>query len=104
MADKVGKDEMRIDELVDGLIDSSGEDIEAPWRENEADWRRRGRRGDDEGGAVSAPPTWLQLKADALERFAAIHKCCSARCAPRLPSRGIGSKVPEAPEADLQPI
>ncbi|WP_018607887.1 RNA polymerase sigma factor RpoD [Uliginosibacterium gangwonense] len=73
MADKVAKDEMRIDEIVDGLIDpnaveeaaelpdSDEEELEAAEEEEEED--------EDEaaGGAMSA--SLIQLKADALERF-----------------------------------
>jgi RNA polymerase primary sigma factor len=69
LAAKVARDDMRIDELVDGLIDPNAknepiqelpEDVE-PEEEEEAG-------GEDEGAALSA--SLLQLKEDALARFA----------------------------------
>ena len=73
MAAKVEADEMRIDELVDGLIDPNAavgvpgadlpEDIEEEEEETDED-------GDGGAGAVSA--SMLQLKTDALERFSTI--------------------------------
>jgi RNA polymerase primary sigma factor len=73
MAAKVGRDEMRIDELVDGLIDPNAkdepiaelaDDVE-PEDDEEAD-------ADDEGAALSA--SLLQLKEDGLARFSKIGK------------------------------
>ena len=72
MAARVARDEMRIDELVDGLIDpNAAEDIEALAENEEAAVEEDEAEDDDEGGAVSA--SLLQLKADALERFTTIH-------------------------------
>jgi len=71
MAAKVARDEMRIDELVDGLIDpNAAEDIEA-LAENEELAVEEDEAEEDGEGAVSA--SLLQLKADALERFTTIH-------------------------------
>ena len=73
MAARVARDEMRIDELVDGLIDPNAPgDIEA-LAENEelAVEEDEAEDEDSEGGAVSA--SLLQLKSDALERFTTIH-------------------------------
>ena len=70
MADKVEKDEMRIDELVDGLIDPNATEQEpAAEMAEEAELDEEEDEGEegDGGGAVSA--SLLQLKADALERF-----------------------------------
>jgi RNA polymerase primary sigma factor len=73
LSGKVQRDEMRIDELVDGLIDPNSkdepiqelaEDVE-PEEEEETE-------GEDESAAISA--TLLQLKEDALARFAKIHR------------------------------
>jgi len=70
---RVGRDEMRIDELVDGLIDPNAkdepiqelaDDVE-PEEEEETE-------GEDDSAAISA--TLLQLKEDALARFAKIHR------------------------------
>jgi len=71
MAAKVEADEMRIDELVDGLIDPNAVEEEMAMAE-EADVDVEEEEEDDDGGdagagAVSA--SLLQLKADALERF-----------------------------------
>jgi RNA polymerase primary sigma factor len=76
LADKVRRDEMRIDELVDGLMDSEGEDINLELAESEA---ATGDEEDEEAaeggsGGMSAA-SLAQLKADALERFDAIRKC-----------------------------
>ena len=71
LSGKVGRDEMRIDELVDGLIDPNAkdepiqelaDDVE-PEEEEETE-------GEDESAALSA--SLLQLKEDALARFAKI--------------------------------
>jgi RNA polymerase primary sigma factor len=77
MADKVAKDEMRIDELVDGLIDPNApaEDLEAEGAADLAEDLGEELDIDDEDAAqarVSA--SLLQLKQDALERFAVIHQ------------------------------
>ncbi len=73
LAGKVARDEMRIDELVDGLIDPNAkdepihelaDDVE-PEDEEETD-------GEDDSAAISA--TLLQLKEDALARFSKIHR------------------------------
>ncbi len=73
MAAKVEKEEMRIDELVDGLIDPNAVDEAPAELADEADLDDE-EEADEEGdaaGAVSA--SLLQLKADALERFKTIH-------------------------------
>jgi len=73
LAGKVARDEMRIDELVDGLIDPNAkdepihelaDDVE-PEEEEETE-------GEDDSAAISA--TLLRLKEDALARFAKIHR------------------------------
>jgi RNA polymerase primary sigma factor len=73
LAGKVTRDEMRIDELVDGLIDPNAkdepihelaDDVE-PEEEEETE-------GEDDSAAISA--TLLKLKEDALARFAKIHR------------------------------
>src|SRR5437870_3976178 len=73
LAGKVARDEMRIDELVDGLIDPNAkdepiqelaDDVE-PEEEEETE-------GEDDSAALSA--TLLQLKEDALARFSKIHR------------------------------
>jgi len=73
LSGKVGREEMRIDELVDGLIDPNAkdepiqelaDDVE-PEEEEETE-------GEDESAALSA--SLLRLKEDALARFAKIHR------------------------------
>jgi RNA polymerase primary sigma factor len=73
LADRVGRDEMRIDELVDGLIDPNAkdepiqelpDDLE-PEEEEEAE-------GEDDSAALSA--SLLKLKEDALVRYSKIHR------------------------------
>ncbi|HEX4797848.1 MAG TPA: RNA polymerase sigma factor RpoD [Burkholderiales bacterium] len=73
LAGRVARDEMRIDELVDGLVDPNAkdepiqelpEDVE-PEEEEETE-------GEDDSAALSA--SLLQLKEDALARFAKIHR------------------------------
>jgi RNA polymerase primary sigma factor len=75
IAGKVARDEMRIDELVDGLIDPNavGDDIEELAEDEEAEIEADEAEDEDEegGGAVSA--SLLQLKQNALERFSTIH-------------------------------
>ena len=71
LASKVENDEMRVDELVDGIIDPNAvEATEAP-PEEELEVEEVGEDEDSDGSAaVSA--SLAQLKADALERFAVI--------------------------------
>ncbi|MBK7899394.1 MAG: RNA polymerase sigma factor RpoD [Azonexus sp.] len=70
MAAKVEREEMRIDELVDGLIDPNAVEAEPAAElaeEAELEDEEEGDEEGDAGAAVSA--SLLQLKADALERF-----------------------------------
>ena len=76
MADRVAREEMRIDELIDGLIDPNAveEEETAATASVEAAEDEEGDDEDEdedaEGGAMSA--SLIQLKADALERFESI--------------------------------
>ncbi|MEW5781951.1 MAG: RNA polymerase sigma factor RpoD [Pseudomonadota bacterium] len=77
MADKVAKDEMRIDELVDGLIDPNApaEDLEADGAADLAeDLGEELDIDDEETAQARVSASLLQLKQDALERFAVIHQ------------------------------
>jgi len=80
-AGKVARDEMRIDELVDGLIDPNAKEEEAqPAQEaaedadadEESDEDGDDEEEEDDGAAISA--SLLQLKEDALERFGKINR------------------------------
>jgi RNA polymerase primary sigma factor len=79
LADKVEKDELRIDEVVDGLIDpnakddfdpkkaaSTPEDEEAQIEEEEGE--------DEEAAEAAQSASMLKLKGEALEKFARIRK------------------------------
>ncbi len=93
MAEKVEKDEMRIDELVDGLIDPNASEEEAAPAEiasDEDDGLDSDEDEDGDGGAVSA--SLLQLKADALERFATL-KSAYGKMAKALASKGTQDKT-----------
>ena len=70
---KIERDEMRIDELIDGPIDPNAveeEEQAAEEEEIEEDDEADEEEGDDGGAAASA--SLLQLKVDALERFTLI--------------------------------
>jgi RNA polymerase primary sigma factor len=91
-AGKVARDEMRIDELVDGLIDpnATDEDIEALAEDEEIEVEEDTEDEDDDGSArISA--SLLQLKQDALERFSVIH-ALFARLQPTLARKGSQDK------------
>jgi RNA polymerase primary sigma factor len=91
-AGKVARDEMRIDELVDGLIDpnASDEDIEALAEDEELEVEEDTEDEDDDGSArISA--SLMQLKQDALERFSIIH-ALFAKLQPTLAKKGSQDK------------
>jgi RNA polymerase primary sigma factor len=91
-AGKVARDEMRIDELVDGLIDpnASDDDIEALAEDEELEVGEDTEDEDDDGSArISA--SLLQLKQDALERFSVIH-ALFAKLQPTLARKGSQDK------------
>ncbi|MDP5238088.1 RNA polymerase sigma factor RpoD [Uliginosibacterium sp. 31-16] len=72
MAEKVSKDEMRIDELVDGLVDPNAVEAAAELpEEEEEELEAEEEDEEDEEGKASAAVTasLLQLKTEALERF-----------------------------------
>ncbi|MBL8511074.1 MAG: RNA polymerase sigma factor RpoD [Betaproteobacteria bacterium] len=75
LADKVERDEMRIDEVVDGLVDPNEDDVsEAALSEEDLDADDIEEEADeDEDGAIAAA-NLEQLKLDSLERFNAIRK------------------------------
>jgi RNA polymerase primary sigma factor len=94
MAAKVESDEMRIDELVDGLIDpNAAEEVAAAPELPEAEDDDEDDDGDeDEGGAGAASASLLQLKTDALERFKII-KGVHAKMQKLLSSKGPHDKA-----------
>ncbi|MFZ2973279.1 MAG: RNA polymerase sigma factor RpoD [Ferribacterium limneticum] len=95
MAAKVENDEMRIDELVDGLIDPNAtEEVAAAPEMPEADEEETDDEDEDgDGGAAgAASASLLQLKTDALERFKAI-KSVHAKMQKLLSSKGPHDKA-----------
>ncbi len=92
LADKVARDELRIDELVDGLMDSEGEDINLELAEAELEAGEEDEEEVEEGGSSGMSAASLaKLKADSLERFAAIRKCYEKMLAARN-KQGLDSK------------
>jgi RNA polymerase primary sigma factor len=94
MAAKVETDEMRIDELVDGLIDPNAVEAEpaaaaAMPEEAEED---EDDEGDEDDGGSAASASLLQLKADALERFAVI-RTLHAKMVKALAAKGPQDKA-----------
>jgi RNA polymerase primary sigma factor len=70
VAEKVSKDEMRIDELVDGLIDPNAPEEAAPVEADEVELDAEEEVEEDEDdGAAKISASLLQLKTDALQRF-----------------------------------
>jgi RNA polymerase primary sigma factor len=92
MAAKVESDEMRIDELVDGLIDPNAVEVAPAADLPEAEDEDDEDADDDEGGAGAASASLLQLKTDALERFKII-KGIHAKMQKLLPSKGAHDKA-----------
>ncbi len=92
MAAKVESEEMRIDELVDGLIDPNAVE-EAPAEEIAVDEdEEEDESEEDEGGGGAASASLLQLKTDALERFKTI-KGIHAKMQKALGSKGSQDKA-----------
>ncbi|HJQ63736.1 MAG TPA: RNA polymerase sigma factor RpoD [Burkholderiales bacterium] len=74
LAEKIEKDESRVDEVVDGLVDPNAEDVLEEMAEEEAEVEEEieaAEEDDDESGAVQSADM-LKLKDDALKRFAVI--------------------------------
>ncbi|MDZ4201893.1 MAG: RNA polymerase sigma factor RpoD [Gallionella sp.] len=78
LAEKVEKDQLRIDELIDGFVDSQDEsvieeDSETEEEESEDDEpEETSEEEDEEATAAAAAANLAQLKAEALEHFAII--------------------------------
>ncbi|MFN2644569.1 MAG: RNA polymerase sigma factor RpoD [Burkholderiales bacterium] len=79
LADKVEKEEMRIDEVVDGLIDPNAKDDFNPKRaetpeEEEAQIEEEEGEEDEEAAEAAQSASLLKLKGEALEKFARIRR------------------------------
>ncbi|HWA11858.1 MAG TPA: RNA polymerase sigma factor RpoD [Burkholderiales bacterium] len=75
LAEKIERDEMRIDEVVDGLVDPNapeGAEMAEEVSEEEMEEDLDEEEEDEEGAAAALTASMLQLKADSLERFAKI--------------------------------
>ena len=79
LADKVEKDELRIDEVVDGLIDPNAKDDFDPKRaaatpEDEEAQIEEEESEDEEAAEAAQSASMLKLKGEALEKFARIRR------------------------------
>src|SRR6267154_6079578 len=80
LADKVEKDEMRIDEVVDGLIDPNAKDSFDPKKaaptpeDEEAQIEEEEGEEDEEAAEAAQSASMLKLKGEALEKFARIRR------------------------------
>jgi RNA polymerase primary sigma factor len=80
LADKVEKDELRIDEVVDGLIDPNAKDDFDPKRaaptqeDEEAQIEEEEGEEDEEAAEAAQSASLLKLKGEALEKFARIRR------------------------------
>ena len=75
LANKVAKDEMRIDELVDGLLDPNTEElISEDITDESLEQELIAENGEDDDMAAIANANLLKLKNDALERFTVIQQ------------------------------
>src|SRR6476620_4956354 len=81
LADKVEKDELRIDEVVDGLIDPNAKDdfdpkkaAPTPEEEEAQIEEEEGDEEDEEAAEAAQSASLLKLKGEALEKFARIRR------------------------------
>jgi RNA polymerase primary sigma factor len=88
---KVETDEIKIDDLVDGLMDSSGEDIVMETAAEEGEEAGEEDEEDEGGGGGMTAANLAQLRTDALERFAVIRKAHD-KMKSTVHKYGLGSK------------
>ena len=78
LVDKVSRDEMRIDELVDGLIDPNAEQVAAAEMPEEPELDETAgevdEEEDEERAAAAQTASLLKLKTESLERFAKLRQ------------------------------
>src|SRR6185369_13048221 len=75
LADRIEKDELRVDEVVDGLVDPTAEDepiAEIADEEEEIEEELEAAEEEDEEGSNAPTADQLKLKADAAKRFTVI--------------------------------
>ena len=93
LATKVAHDEMRIDELVDGLLDPNAEEIVNEEISDESlEQELSAEEVEDEDSVAVASANLLKLKADSLERFAIIYQAY-AEMKKVLAKKGSASKA-----------
>jgi len=93
LATKVAHDEMRIDELVDGLLDPNAEEIVNEEISDESlEQELSAEEVEDEDSVAVASANLLKLKADSLERFAVIYQAY-AEMKKVLAKKGSASKA-----------
>jgi len=68
-AERIEKDEMRVDELVDGLLDADAQEIPDEVAEEAMEAELEAADEDEDDGGALASASLLQLKTQALERF-----------------------------------
>ena len=92
LANKVAKDEMRIDELVDGLLDPNTEElISEDITDESLEQELIAENGEDDDIAAIANANLLKLKNDALERFTVIQQAYNDM--QKALEKGSGNKV-----------
>ena len=109
LVDKVERDEMKVDDLVDGLMDSSGEDVvmeasaAAAVAAEEEETVEDEDDEDDDGGAAINAANLAQLRTDALERFALVRKI-NDKMRPALAKYGFTSSQYQKLQAELSDL
>ncbi len=99
LVEQVKADQIRIDELVDGFVDV--DNAEQAYRENAVEGEPAvAEEEDDDDGSAAAAANLAQLKAEALERFAAIQKAYKKMQA-ALAKSGLESKIYKAAQAEV---
>ncbi len=92
-ADKIAKDEMRIDELIDGVIDPNAEEVMEELAEEDSDVDTEEEEDDSDGGDGSATSaSLLKLKEDGLARLAEI-KSLHGKAVSALQKKGSQDKT-----------
>ncbi len=94
LADRIEKDELRVDEVIDGLVDPNGEEeeLETQMMSDDEDMAIEEEEGEDGEGGVMSSANLEQLKADALERFGSIRRL-SKRMKKALAEKGSRSRA-----------
>ena len=102
LVEQVRADQIRIDELVDGFVDAESADEAYGEGAEEEDLAAaaEGEEDDEDDGAAAAAANLAQLKAEAMERFAAIQKAYKKMQA-AVAKSGLESKACKAAQAEI---